>query len=652
MAGRGIGNYQIIADLPPGSLGPVYLARPLGQLTEVVIRKIPFAGLTPTLRAQLKARLRRVVWMQLQLRHPAITRLLEHFQTEQACYLVSEYVAGTTLGELLRRQGRPTPAQALKLCRQALAALDHAHQLRHVDEADIPCQGLLHGDLTPENIIIDGTGRLHLTGFGLVNLPGNPAFAYTGFRPGTIEYLAPELLRGGEPDPRADIFSLGVIIYELLTGYHPYLRTYPRTGSPDSPFNERLLNDAPGDGQPAQGTRLYFDSPPPRIDEVRPDLPPGLARLLMPALDRRVGGRYASAASFLQAIVEYDAGSLDDEMAEFSGGPADAGPGWSVAARGDDAGDVPDPVEGRPRRPGHSGALPEISRSGGEAGRRPPRQSGESMLPREPVVIPLREGAASGGGRRAGSERMAEPGMAGPEKGREARRSAPHTGRTGRRSWWWGLVLIFGLGLAGWQYMDPGGWRQLIGRDNWGWLVAGDPGVGPAGLSEGGDATSTGRPGVVEPTPASTAGAAEAATQDGRLAALNRLAAAREADQNGRFAQAVQLYEEYLAMGAVATESRDVAPYVEKLRNFIGHLEAARLALERRELAAARSGYLEALKLRPSSGFARAGLAEVEELLKAAEAPNQPAPVPPPATRPERLSLTPRDLFQDWQAIA
>ena len=82
MAGRGIGNYQIIADLPPGSLGPVYLARPLGQLTEVVIRKIPFAGLTPTLRAQLKARLRRVVWMQLQLRHPAITRLLEHFQTE------------------------------------------------------------------------------------------------------------------------------------------------------------------------------------------------------------------------------------------------------------------------------------------------------------------------------------------------------------------------------------------------------------------------------------------------------------------------------------------------------------------------------------------------------------------------------------------
>ena len=154
---------------------------------------------------------------------------------------------------------------------------------------------------------------------------------------------------------------------------------------------------------------------------------------------------------------------------------------------------------------------------------------------------------------------------------------------------------------------------------------------------------------------------------DLRLEAIDRLAAAREADQNGRFAQAVQLYEEYLAMGAVASESRDVAPYLEKLKKFVGHLEAARLALEGRDLSAARSGYLEALRLRPSSGFARAGLAEVEALLRAPGASTTPAPLPapssqspssqslgapPPGMQPEALSLTRDLLFADWRDVA
>jgi serine/threonine protein kinase len=572
MTGRVIGNYQIVSELTPGR---VYLARPQGQSTELVIRKIPFAGCSPVQRVQLKSRLRRVAWFQFQLKHAAIARLVDSFQTEQAWYLVSEYVPGTTLRELLQRQGPPTPVQALNVCRQALGVLEYLHNLSFLDEADLPQTGLLHGDLKPESLVLDAAGRLRIVEVGTANLPDSPTFSYTGLRPGTLEYMAPELLRGDEPDPRTDIFSLGVLIYELLTGYHPYLRMARReTESP---------------GSPAAGARLYFDAPAQPIDEIRTDLEPGLSRLLMPALERRPAARYATATAFLQAIDEYEAGLFETRPVDPPAGPLHATPASERTA-------------GNSRPPASS-----------------PGPTGSGRL-REPVVISINASPRS----------LGSPGSPG-NRGTGA--SPSRSRKTGIRRFLPGAILFLLIAvIAGRLLVDGEAILHAFGRFLSG-TDPGNPGIGNQVTVDSPLSPSTSPPTGSPATGSPTAGPSDG-PPEGRLVAIRRLAAARDADQNGRFAQAVQLYEEYLQMGEVATESRDVTLYVEKLKSFMGHLEAARLAFERQDLAAARLGYVEALKLRPFSGFARAGLTEVEELLKARERATRSEPKPPatPAT--------------------
>ena len=552
MTGKLIGKYQIISELTPGSLGPVYLGRLPGQATEMVIRKVPLNRCSSSERVLLMARIRRAAWIQRQLRHPGIVRLQEAFSDGQACYLVSEHIAGTDLRQLLQREGLPAPAQALSICRQLLVALDYAHNLRYLDESDTPQVGVLHRDLHPSVIILDLSGRLRITAFGVANLPDNPAYPYTGLQPGTLEYLAPELRRGAEPDLRTDIYSLGVILYELMTGSHPYLRYRNAVGV---------------DGRAGREMRLNLEEDPVPISEIRSDIDPRISRVLMLALDRRPAIRHQSAAAFLQALSDYEPGVEETESVDKKG------------------------------RPDHS------------VRRRP------SHRPRTPVVA---------------TPTLSPPSTLTEPKGETVDRILATKKFSLRRFLGASLlVLLCALIMRVWL-ADGYRVRTDSGSD---WIPA------PSVQVPRGEATPVVVRVTPEVNPAETPGlmvppdqgAVSPADNESQLGAIALLTRAREADQNGRFSEALRLYEDYLQIGSMASEARDVTIYVEKLKSFIGNLESAKQAFERGDYRQARAAYAEALRLRPYSGFAKAGLEDAEaRLAQPGRSVEEPPADPPP----------------------
>ena len=141
------------------------------------------------------------VRMARQVSHPNVCRVYDIDEIEGSTFLSMEYVDGEDLASLLRRVGRFPEDRALEIARQICAGLAAAHE-RHV----------VHRDLKPANIMLDGTGKVRLTDFGLAGIAGE------SIRAGTPAYMAPEQLAGGEVTPRSDIYSLGLVLYEIFTG--------------------------------------------------------------------------------------------------------------------------------------------------------------------------------------------------------------------------------------------------------------------------------------------------------------------------------------------------------------------------------------------------------------------------------------------------
>ncbi len=286
MIGRIIGNYRVTSELAHGGMGTVYRGQHVHLPREIVVKSILLGAFSPSAQSHLKARFRREAYIQSQLDHPNIVRVYEFFAAEDNYFMVMEYVAGMTLRELLSRQGVPTPAQAVYLCKQALSALDYAHNFNYVDESDIRHAGIIHRDIKPANMLLDNKGKLKITDFGIVKVMGEQntgaGMTQTGFHPGTVEYMSPEQLLGLDIDARSDLYSLGVTFYEMLTGRLPFERS--STGS---------------DWEVRKG---HIEKPPPPILELRPDLPPTLAAIIMRALQKNPGERFQTAMEFQEAL--------------------------------------------------------------------------------------------------------------------------------------------------------------------------------------------------------------------------------------------------------------------------------------------------------------------------------------------------------------
>jgi serine/threonine-protein kinase len=208
--GRTVGKYHLESLLGRGGMAEVYKARH-PELDRVVAIKIlhPFFTDDPG----FVERFRREARAAAVLRHPNIVQVHDFDVTEDGLYyMVQEYVEGVPLDQYLKARGGPLPpAEAALLFHQIASAVQQAHE-----------QGTIHRDIKPGNILVDRKGQAYLTDFGIAQMVGASRLTASGAATGTPAYMAPEQVRGRDIGPATDIYALGVVLYEMITGMTPY----------------------------------------------------------------------------------------------------------------------------------------------------------------------------------------------------------------------------------------------------------------------------------------------------------------------------------------------------------------------------------------------------------------------------------------------
>jgi eukaryotic-like serine/threonine-protein kinase len=351
------GQFRILQRIGSGGMGAVYKAEQ-PEMNRFVAIKILHPKYVS--RPDLVSRFRREARAMSHLSHPNTARVYMYGQLEDgACYIVMEYLEGKNLAQITRAEGMLRSARAVNIMVQVCGALEEAHR-----------QGMVHRDLKPENIFLTSQGGIadfpKVLDFGLAKVtqremrPGSLILTQEGMVFGTPEFMSPEQARGQQLDARSDIYSLGCILYEMLTGKLPF--------------------DA---AQPMDYLALQIRGTPIPLGERIPNLrmPPGLEAVVMKTIEKEPDKRHASAADFAMALKE----CLPDEV------------------RDDAMRSVPKPEEQRSRQASNSNAprarseaprsgapssRPASSRAGAPSTRPRAGELGDaaSQLPQSPLV--------------------------------------------------------------------------------------------------------------------------------------------------------------------------------------------------------------------------------------------------------------------------
>ncbi|HEY3549434.1 MAG TPA: Stk1 family PASTA domain-containing Ser/Thr kinase [Gaiellaceae bacterium] len=251
------GRYRIQRKLGAGGMADVYLAedQELGRRVAIKILNGRHAN-----DDQFIERFRREAKNAAALNHPNIVSIYDRGEAEDTYYIAMEYLDGRTLKELIVGRGAAPINVAIEYARQILSALRFAH--RH---------GIVHRDIKPHNVLVDGEGRVKVTDFGIARA-GTSQMTETGSIVGTAQYLSPEQAKGGEVDPRSDLYSLGIVLYELLTGKTPF------------------------DGEtPVEIAMKHLSHAPKPPSKLRSDIPRELDMVVLRALAKDPDERYQSA---------------------------------------------------------------------------------------------------------------------------------------------------------------------------------------------------------------------------------------------------------------------------------------------------------------------------------------------------------------------
>jgi eukaryotic-like serine/threonine-protein kinase len=267
---RRIGRYEILAEIGRGGMAIVYRA-----MDTTLKREVALKLLHPHLASHLEARKRfeREAHAVARLHHPSIVEVYDYSDASaDEVFIVMELVEGTTVRTFLdRRGGKPLLAEAAALmARQVFAALAIAHE-----------QGVVHRDVKPENILIGAAGELKLSDFGIAHLVGIDQMTVTGQILGSPAYMSPEHIEMAELDARADIFSLGTLMYEMAVGVMPF------SGKNPHHIIKRIVEG-------------YYDHP----LSVNPGVGHGVASIIVRCMQRERDRRYASAA---EVVADLDA---------------------------------------------------------------------------------------------------------------------------------------------------------------------------------------------------------------------------------------------------------------------------------------------------------------------------------------------------------
>ncbi|HKI04088.1 MAG TPA: protein kinase [Thermoanaerobaculia bacterium] len=209
--GSSVGRYRIVKFLGAGAMGEVYLAEDPQIDRRLAIKTVRLVG-RPQEIEDRKKRLLREARAAGRLLHPHVVTLFDAGEAEGLLYLAFEFVEGVDLAGRLEEAKRPSLREVLRMGRQAAEALDYAHG-----------QGIVHRDIKPSNILLDRAGRVKVADFGIAKMAGQSTeLTMVGSVMGSPQYLSPEQIRGEDLDGRSDVFSLGVVLYEILSGKRPF----------------------------------------------------------------------------------------------------------------------------------------------------------------------------------------------------------------------------------------------------------------------------------------------------------------------------------------------------------------------------------------------------------------------------------------------
>jgi serine/threonine-protein kinase len=261
---RWVWPFELTEQIGEGGMGVVYRARYVVNNREVAVKMLPADVTDKT----ALARFEREMAVLKDMRHPNIVRCFGGACEDKRRFYAMELVEGGNLEDVLQRRGKLTWEQVVEYGLQMCAALDCSHQ-----------RGVIHRDVKPANFLIAANGQLKLSDFGLASVAAQRRITHAGKTAGTFLYMAPEQIRGGEVLPQTDLYALGCVFFELLTGRPPFAAETP-----------------------AATLHLHCRQPPPRVTEFALDCPPALEDLVLRLLEKDAAKRPASAAEVAREL--------------------------------------------------------------------------------------------------------------------------------------------------------------------------------------------------------------------------------------------------------------------------------------------------------------------------------------------------------------